>query len=107
MLGGPKEQIRYATCSLCATQWHIVRVKCTHCEDTQTIAYHSLEEDSGIKAESCEHCQQYRKIFYLDKAQFAEPFADDLASLALDILMGEAQFYRANNNPYLWQIAEA
>ena len=107
MLGGPKEQIRYATCSLCSSQWHIVRVTCTHCEDTKKVAYHSLEEASvGIKAESCGHCQHYRKIFYLDKEQFAEAFADDLASLTLDILMGEAQFYRANNNPYFWQAAE-
>ena len=107
MLGGPKEQIRYATCSLCSSQWHIVRVVCTHCEDTKQMAYHTLEEGrAGIKAESCDHCQHYRKIFYLDKEQFAEAFADDLASLPLDILMGEAQFYRANNNPYLWQLAE-
>lgn len=107
MLGGPKEQIRYATCSLCSSQWHIVRVTCTHCEDTKKVAYHSVEDDKiGIKAESCDACKQYRKIFYLDKEQFAEAFADDLASLPLDILMGEAQFYRANNNPYLWQLAE-
>ncbi len=106
-LGGPKEQIRYATCSLCAAQWHIVRVTCTHCEDTKTIAYHTLDEGSpAIKAESCDHCQHYRKILYLDKDQFADAFADDLASLSLDILMGEAQFFRANNNPYLWQVAE-
>lgn len=107
MLGGQKEQIRYATCSLCASQWHIVRVTCTHCEDTKKVAYHSQEDSNGaIKAESCDHCQHYRKIFYLDKDQYAEAFADDLASLTLDILMGEAQFYRANNNPYLWQVAE-
>ncbi|WP_417604839.1 formate dehydrogenase accessory protein FdhE [Oceanimonas baumannii] len=107
-VGGPKEQIRYATCSLCATQWHIVRVVCTHCEDTKTIAYHSLDEGNpAIKAESCDHCQHYRKIFYLDKDPHADAFADDLASLPLDILMGEARFYRANNSPYLWQPADA
>lgn len=106
-VGGPKEQIRYATCSLCATQWHIVRVTCTHCEATEKIAYHTLSEGNpAIKAESCDHCQQYRKIFYLDKDPFVEAFADDLASLPLDILMGEAQFYRANNNPYLWLEAQ-
>lgn len=106
-LGGPKEQLRYATCSLCASQWHIVRVTCTHCEDTKNMAYHTLEEGSqAVKAESCEHCQQYRKILYLDKDQHLDAFADDLASLPLDILMGEAEFYRANNNPYLWQLAE-
>lgn len=106
-VGGPKEQIRYATCSLCASQWHIVRVTCTHCEETKKIAYHTIAEgNQAVKAESCEHCQQYRKILYLDKDQFVDAFADDLASLPLDILMGEAQFYRANNNPYLWQVAE-
>lgn len=33
---------RYLVCSLCATGWHMVRVKCSHCESTKGIHYESL-----------------------------------------------------------------
>jgi FdhE protein len=36
-----------------------------------------------------------------------EPVADDLASLALDLLMSEAGYHRASANPLLWQRANA
>ena len=32
-----------------------------------------------------------------------EPVADDLASFALDVLMGEEGFVRRSGNPLLWQ----
>ena len=32
----------------------------------------------------------------------AEPLADDLASLMLDLLMGETKFQRASPNPLLY-----
>jgi FdhE protein len=32
-----------------------------------------------------------------------EPVADDLATLALDLLMGEAGYHRGSTNPLLWQ----
>ncbi|MDB6010828.1 MAG: formate dehydrogenase accessory protein FdhE [Gammaproteobacteria bacterium] len=35
-----------------------------------------------------------------------EPVADDLASLALDLLMSEAGFHRGSGNPLLWQSSE-
>jgi hypothetical protein len=44
-----------------------------------------------------------RKIFYQEKDSDVEPVADDLASLALDLLLGEAGFHRASGNPLLWQ----
>lgn len=92
-IGGSREGMRYATCSLCSTEWHIVRVTCTHCEDTEKIAYHSIVDASeAIKAESCGKCHTYRKIFYQEKDQMVEAVADDLASLELDVLMGDEGF---------------
>lgn len=103
-IGGSREGMRYATCSLCSTEWHIVRVTCTHCEDTEKIAFHSIEGGSeAIKAEACGKCNTYRKIFYQEKDQMVEAVADDLASLELDVLMGEEGFFRVNDNPLLWQ----
>lgn len=106
-VGGQFEGYRYLCCSLCATQWHMVRVKCTHCEDVESVAYQAIEGRSpAVKAETCDHCHTYRKIFYQDKDLNVEPVADDLASLMLDVLVGEAGYSRASGNPLLWHGAE-
>lgn len=106
-VGGQFEGYRYLCCSLCATQWHMVRVKCSHCEDVESVAYQAIEGRSpAIKAETCDHCHTYRKIFYQDKDLNVEPVADDLASLMLDVLVGEAGYSRASGNPLLWHGAE-
>jgi FdhE protein len=106
-VGGQFEGYRYLCCSLCATQWHMVRVKCTHCEDVESVAYQAIDGRSpAIKAETCDHCHTYRKIFYQDKDPHVEPVADDLASLMLDVLVGEAGYSRASGNPLLWHGAE-
>jgi len=102
-VGGQYEGYRYLCCSLCATQWHMVRVKCSHCEDVESVAYQAIDGRSpAIKAETCDHCHTYRKIFYQDKDLYVEPVADDLASLMLDVLVGEAGYSRASGNPLLW-----
>lgn len=104
---GSKQGIRYLSCSLCSTLWHMVRVVCTTCQSTKDISYYHLEgESEAIKAESCPTCNTYRKIFYQDKDIFVDPVADDLASLALDVLMSEEGVERASGNPFLWQAAE-
>jgi FdhE protein len=41
------------------------------------------------------------KIVYTEKDPAAEPFADDLASLELDILVDGADWRRAVPNPFL------
>ena len=106
-VGGQFEGYRYLCCSLCATQWHMVRVKCTHCEDVESVGYQAIDGRSpAIKAETCDHCHTYRKIFYQDKDLHVEPVADDLASLMLDVLVGEAGYSRASGNPLLWHGAE-
>lgn len=106
-VGGQFEGYRYLCCSLCATQWHMVRVKCSHCEDVESVAYQAIEgRTPAIKAETCDRCHTYRKIFYQDKDLHVEPVADDLASLMLDVLVGEAGYSRASGNPLLWHGAE-
>jgi FdhE protein len=95
---------RYLHCALCATEWHLVRIKCSHCLATEEIAYHHLEQGSeAVRAESCPGCRTYRKILYHEKDPGAEPLADDLATLALDLLMSAEGFRRASGNPLLWQ----
>jgi FdhE protein len=99
---------RYLHCPLCATEWHMVRVTCSQCQATNGITYHSIEGGSeALRAESCDSCRCYRKIFYQEKDMDVEPVADDLASLALDLLMSEAGYHRASGNPLLWQRPDA
>jgi FdhE protein len=95
---------RYLHCALCATEWHLVRITCSQCQGNTRIAYHSIEGGSdAIRAESCEDCHTYRKILYQEKDPAVEPVADDLASLAIDLLMTEAGYHRGSGNPLLWQ----
>jgi FdhE protein len=114
-VGGAYEGYRYVQCGLCATELHVVRAKCTNCDSTKGIAYHAMgtgdeSEDeraakakgAPLKAESCDECGTYRKIGYQERAFDFEPYADDLASLTLDLLMGDAGFRRAAPNPWLW-----
>ena len=93
---------RFCTCSLCATQWHVVRIKCVLCESTAGIAYEEL--DSGpdtVKAETCENCRGYMKILHQHKNPQLEPVADDVATLGLDILLRENGYRRGAVNPFL------
>lgn len=102
-VGGQYEGYRFLQCGLCATEWHMVRTKCSHCDSTKGIAYHGIEGGSeAVKAESCDECKTYRKIGYQNKDYDFEPLADDLASLTLDLLMNEAGYQRSSPNPLLW-----
>ncbi|MDO5505343.1 MAG: formate dehydrogenase accessory protein FdhE [Pseudoxanthomonas suwonensis] len=107
---------RYLACALCSCQWHFVRVQCSRCGAMgKDIAYQTLTDaesednsaarEAGVRAETCEACHGYRKILYEEKDHGVEPVADDLASLALDLLLGELGYARASQNPLLWQLA--
>ena len=93
---------RFCTCSLCATQWHVVRIKCVLCESTKGIAYQDLEGGAGlVKAETCENCHGYVKVLYQQKNPALDPVADDVASLGLDILLRDEGYRRGAVNPFL------
>ncbi|MEI8305068.1 MAG: formate dehydrogenase accessory protein FdhE [Burkholderiales bacterium] len=90
---------RYLVCSLCSSQWHMVRIKCPHCLSGRSLAYQSLQaaqapSDAGvaaaaIQAETCDDCGHYLKILHTDRDPQVEAVADDLASLTLDLLVAE------------------
>jgi len=93
---------RFCTCSLCATQWHVVRIKCVLCDSTKGIAYQELEGGNvNVKAETCENCHGYVKILYQQKDPALDPVADDVASLGLDLLLRESGYRRGAVNPFL------
>ncbi len=91
--------LRYLSCSLCASKWHMVRIKCSNCESTHGINYYTLEGSNGaVKAESCDDCNVYLKLLYLAKDPQMEAIADDLATLALDMLMDKEGKVRGGPN---------
>jgi FdhE protein len=93
---------RFLTCSLCCSAWNHVRVNCIVCGDEKKIAYQEIEGGNGAaKAETCDACGSYSKLFYAEKDNDSEPFADDLASFGLDILVSELGWKRHAPNPFL------
>lgn len=112
-IGADEGGYRYLHCSLCSTQWHVVRIKCTHCDSTKGIHYETLAGEDGqpagghgtvtakpnaVQAECCDECGHYLKRVAMERDPDVEPVADDLATLALDLLVSEAGHQRAGTN---------
>ena len=106
------DKVRYLHCALCGSAWHKVRVQCATCGSAGGTSYYSIEGGPdakgdgadravGARAEACSDCHTYLKLFYQEERPETEPLADDLATLSLDLLVGEAGFARGGLNPYL------
>jgi FdhE protein len=98
---------RYLACGLCATHWHYVRIKCTHCQSTKGISLQSLvaADEPGsttagavVQAECCGECGHYLKLMHPARDNGLEPVADDLATLTLDLLVSDAALQRHGVN---------
>ncbi|SFV33734.1 formate dehydrogenase accessory protein FdhE [Hyphomicrobium facile] len=99
---GDAPGIRYLYCSLCSTAWNHVRAICITCESSRKVSLQEIEGGPGIvKAEVCDDCQTYAKMIYQIKDTKADPYADDLATLGLDIMVSEAGWARHAPNPML------
>jgi FdhE protein len=93
---------RYCACAHCATLWNYVRIKCVACGSTEGIAQKLVEgHEDGPKAETCTQCSSYVKLLQQNKDPAVDPIADDIASVALDILLKDTEFSRAGQNPFL------
>jgi FdhE protein len=93
---------RFCCCSLCGTLWNYVRIKCTLCASTEGIGYLAIDGSPGtIKAETCESCHGYVKILHQHVDPALDPVADDVASLALDLLVRKDGYRRGAVNPFL------
>jgi len=93
---------RYCTCALCATMWNVVRVKCTLCNSTKGITYMGIDGGTDtVKAETCDACGRYVKILQGQKDVDVDAVADDVGSLALDMLMRGTRYRRGAYDPFL------
>jgi len=101
------DRLRYLSCSLCGSEWNLTRIQCWSCRTTSGIQYLGVAGDGGaIQAEACTPCGSYLKIFYLEKMPLAEPLADDVASLTLDLLAAQEGWGRSGVNLFLLGGAE-
>ncbi len=93
---------RFCVCSLCATLWNYVRIRCCSCGSTKGIGYQEIDGSPGtVKAETCDECRTYVKVMYQNKDVTIEAFADDVGTLALDMMMRQGPYRRAAFNPFL------
>jgi FdhE protein len=93
---------RYLYCSLCSTAWNYVRAVCITCGQTRSLSLKEIDGGSGaVKAETCDECHTYAKMLYQANDMKVDPFADDLATLGLDLLVGQAGWARHAPNPLL------
>ena len=99
---GQTPGVRYLQCSLCSTQWNHVRAVCITCGGSRAIGLEGIEGDAGIvRAETCGDCHTYSKVIYQAEDMGADPSADDLASIGLDVLLAGADWARHAPNPLL------
>jgi FdhE protein len=103
VVGWPGAQdTRFCVCSLCGTLWNQPRVKCTLCGSTKGITYQEIGGGPAtVKAETCESCGSYLKIMHQRIDAAIDPVADDVATLALDLLVRESGYRRGAVNPFL------
>jgi FdhE protein len=101
---GKYNGLRYLACSLCACEWHVVRVKCIYCEQSKGLKYVSFEDDrhaadhAPLRAEVCPGCNSYLKLLYLENDADAEPLSADLTSLMLDMRLDMDGYQRPSPN---------
>lgn len=102
---GELEGVRYLQCNLCNSRWHALRAQCTFCSNSKDMSLQNVAGAEGALSaaygECCPRCHHYRKLYRLDKQQYADPVADDLATLAVDMLLAEDGYERGGANPYL------
>lgn len=100
---GAVANLRYLACALCGTQWNLARIRCSACGDDRSLQYFGLDADGhpahdAWRAEACDECHSYLKVFQQAKDPGVDPVADDLASLALDVLVDERGYVRSGPN---------
>jgi FdhE protein len=93
---------RYLYCSMCSTAWNHTRAVCVTCTHTQHLSLQGIEGDNDVvKAETCADCHTYSKLLYQLHDTQVDPYADDLASFGLDLMVSEEGFARHAPNPLL------
>lgn len=70
----------------------------TPVREIDSPASSSRAAKAAIQAETCDSCGHYLKLMHSDRDPFVDPLADDLATLALDLLVSDAGYRRYGVN---------
>lgn len=100
-IGDPTHGVRYLVCSLCQSQWHAPRAKCTNCDSPRPVQLLGESEKAAIQGECCDACNSYVKLLSLLRETQLEACADDLASLALDVSLNQEGYGRTARNLFI------
>lgn len=103
IVGWPKAyNTRYCACSMCSTMWNMIRATCVMCGATDGVSFRGIEgQPDTVKAETCDGCRSYLKVVYQVNDVALEPFADDVATVGLDMLLTGEGWKRGGQNPFL------
>jgi FdhE protein len=91
---------RSLLCSMCATEWPIVRILCPACgeESVDKLAIYTAEQFAHIRVEACDTCGCYIKTVDLTKNGRAVPIVDELATIPLNLWAKEHQYVKVQAN---------
>jgi len=78
---------RSLICSLCLYEWEFRRIVCPACgeENHAKLPVYTAEEPKDVRVECCDSCRCYIKTVDLTKNGRADPVADEIAAIALDL----------------------
>jgi Protein involved in formate dehydrogenase formation len=91
---------RFLMCFFCLGEWEFRRIVCPACgeEDSKKLPVYTALQFDHIRVECCDSCKRYMKTVNLAKNGLAEPLADEIASVPLDLWAQEHDYSKLQMN---------
>lgn len=91
---------RVLVCAVCASEWGFPRATCAGCgtDDRAHLVSHEADSIPHVRLDACRACSSYVKAIDLRRNGRADPFADDLATVELDLWAAEHGLVRLQSN---------
>jgi FdhE protein len=91
---------RSLLCSMCATEWPIVRILCPACgdENVDKLAIYTAEQFPYVRVEACDTCGCYIKTVDLTRNGRAVPIVDELATIPLNLWAQKHRYVKVHAN---------
>lgn len=91
---------RSLICSLCATEWPFLRVRCANCgeEYKDKLPVFVADKMDYVRVDACDTCHTYIKSVDMTKNGRAVPVVDELATLSLNLWAQEKGYSKVEVN---------
>lgn len=91
---------RSLICSLCATEWPFLRVRCPNCgeEHKDKLPVFVADNIDYVRVDACDSCHSYIKSVDMTKNGRAVPVVDELATLSLNLWAQEKGYSKVEVN---------